>query len=118
MLILFRCPRGHKIRARAELAGRNGKCPRCGVELTFPELPRPNGLEVRRDALTESALMRLLGEASQPPPPPPPNRTPKRYCPRCRHVVSTSATVCGNCKLYVGVFVQPKKPSIESSDLN
>ncbi|RMF40252.1 MAG: hypothetical protein D6753_12105 [Planctomycetota bacterium] len=117
MLILFRCPQGHKIRARRELAGQQGKCPRCGVKLTVPELPRPSGLEIKRDALTESALMRVLGDVPAPPPPPPPKTEPKRYCPRCRHVVSTATTVCGNCKLYVGVYVQPKKP-VGSNDLN
>src|SRR5262245_37541433 len=36
MAIAFLCPNGHKLNCREELAGKPGKCPKCGAPFTVP----------------------------------------------------------------------------------
>ena len=36
MGIRFLCPNGHKLNVKAELAGKRGSCPECGVKLVIP----------------------------------------------------------------------------------
>ena len=37
MGIRFSCPNGHKLNVKAELAGRKGICPQCGVSVQIPQ---------------------------------------------------------------------------------
>ena len=37
MGIRFSCPNGHKLNVKAELAGRKGRCPQCGVSVQIPQ---------------------------------------------------------------------------------
>lgn len=84
------------------MSGMSAKCPRCDVAILVPHakplLPNP------RANITESGVMRVLGDAI-------PNSTPavpqesQRTCPRCQKNLSAQVTVCGRCNLYLGVFV-------------
>jgi hypothetical protein len=40
MGIRFRCPQGHQLNVKAELAGKRGVCPQCGTKVQIP-LPAP-----------------------------------------------------------------------------
>lgn len=114
MHINFYCPNGHKIKAKSELSGQTGKCPKCSARILVPEtaaekLPNP------RNNITESGVMRALGDF-HPLPNPPATTSPAevRSCPRCRKTLRGSVTICNHCKLYVGVQSTPK-PTVSPS---
>ncbi len=98
--IAIECPNGHRLTGSADLVGRKVRCPKCAVtfQLHLPE----------RKTLTETGVMRLLGDVTPVPTPPDPEaqahaRT-KRACPRCHELISVHANVCDHCKCYVGVM--------------
>lgn len=39
MGIRFSCPHGHQLNVKSHLAGRKGRCPKCGVSVLIPNLP-------------------------------------------------------------------------------
>ncbi len=90
-----RCPRGHKLRGKAEMVGKTVRCPRCSEKFVF-------GYFVR-DSVTDTAVVRLLGDA--PAPPPEPVKDPSvRMCVRCGVSTSAHLSVCQHCNCYVGVM--------------
>ena len=66
--IQFCCPKGHKIKAKPELAGKLAKCPSCKSVMLVPE--RIKLFAKSREALTQSGVLRILGDATQLPPMP------------------------------------------------
>lgn len=107
MHVHFYCPEGHKIKAKQELAGKSGKCPRCNTPILVPEAATADAshlLPQTRAAITESGVMRILGDAAPPPPMPEPSQQAKRSCPRCRKQLPQTMTVCDQCQLYVGLL--------------
>ncbi len=106
--IRFVCPRGHKIKAAAELAGKMARCPSCQAVMMVPE-PIKQLVRSQRQ-LTESGVVRMLGDV--PPLPPAPEKPThiRRTCPRCRHRLSPAATVCEQCQLYVGLNLAAERP--------
>lgn len=97
MVVQFKCPAGHRIRADQRRAGRRVACPACGGQV---EVPRPAPAPI-----TESAAYRLLSEcdvaAATPANATPviaPTR-PSKECPRCRTALSASAEICSRCRV-------------------
>ncbi|MEZ6136067.1 MAG: hypothetical protein R3C53_14295 [Pirellulaceae bacterium] len=102
--IEFQCPKGHKIRAKPEFAGKLAKCPSCQSVMLVPD-PFA-GVINRRQQLTQSGVMRILGDAPQlPPMPERMSPVEKRICPRCSKSLAPSLTVCDKCQLYVGLNI-------------
>jgi hypothetical protein len=65
MPITFNCPQGHRLTCPDELAGKPGKCPKCGVVVRVPQATAAGGaadeepasqLEVAADGVTASDL--------------------------------------------------------------
>ena len=100
--IHFHCPHGHSVKAKAALAGKMAKCPGCDAVMLIPE---PAKLQIQRakSSITESAVMRILGDATPLPPPPEKIREAPRNCPRCHKALRVYVTICDGCKLYVGL---------------
>ncbi len=103
--IEFCCPQGHKVKAKAPLAGKMVRCPACKSVMLVPERPR-NFLKPREE-LTQSGVLRILGDAPPSPPMPEPSKQTHRNCPRCKKSLRVSQTICDHCQLYVGYHVLP-----------
>lgn len=98
--IAIQCPNGHRLTGPAELVGRKVRCSKC--QTTFQlELPR-------KASLTESSVVRLLGDVEPPAAPAPDDdvqsRKSRKICQRCHHAISVHANVCEHCKCYVGAL--------------
>jgi hypothetical protein len=98
MLIRFRCPNGHKLRANAEMAGKTAACGKCGSRVS---VPTPASQKV-----TDTSILRILGDvipkadgaAVEP------RETAQRMerdCPRCRISFSATLRICPRCKVYL-----------------
>lgn len=119
------CPQGHLLRAPERAAGKTLPCPICRdmvsvkpktsvsesgllramndriAEIASRHKPVPAAAE--REALSDTSVMRILGECL----PPPPSSDPvesrsSRACPRCAHDVPESLSICQNCSGYLG----------------
>jgi uncharacterized paraquat-inducible protein A len=107
------CSNGHHLRAAGALVGKTLPCPRCGVAVTIPwedsfDVPED---PPQRDPLSDTGVMRILGEADlQAPPIETPANDPvarsQRPCPRCEYLVSDQSTVCPQCSCYMGALPQ------------
>lgn len=97
------CPSGHKLRGDSSLVGKTVKCPRCDVEfvfaLTFKSSPVADAKEV-----TDTGVMRILGDMETVPPAPKRRTNSDRPCNRCGTSVPESSAVCSHCNCYVGVL--------------
>ncbi len=96
--IAVECPNGHRLTGPASLVGRKVRCPKCAVsfELTLPP----------KKSLTETGVLRLLGDVDPLPSPPEQPQVTKetKTCARCHHAISVHANVCEHCKCYVGAM--------------
>ncbi len=105
------CPNGHRLSGSNSMMGRKVRCPKCSVTFAFAA--------AAKNALTETGVLRILGDV--PPLPMPTEQVPKvrKACPRCSRFISVHANVCEHCACYVGAmphFVQQmiqdsKKPT-------
>lgn len=67
MVITFLCPAGHKLTSPPELAGKPGKCPRCGATFRVP-IPEPDKpAEAAPEPAGQTATHRPTQAASKPP---------------------------------------------------
>ncbi|MFG0288797.1 MAG: ATP-binding protein [Rhodopirellula sp. JB044] len=110
------CPQGHQLRASKRVFGKTLPCPVCKQLLTVPLFPPPPSdpvasdaaaSEEKKDSLSDTGVMRILGDyvarnedASD-------NSLDEkarsiRSCPVCDSSLSEAATICKNCKCYVG----------------
>jgi predicted RNA-binding Zn-ribbon protein involved in translation (DUF1610 family) len=67
MTITFLCPNGHQLSAKAERAGKPGKCPKCGTSFVVPEASGQEGAsehDAREEALAGSAASKTGGSAT------------------------------------------------------
>ncbi len=96
--VVVRCPNGHKLSGTLDMVGRNVRCPRCAAKFELKLPPKRT--------LTETAVMRILGEADQLPAPPEAPQKTRRPCPRCSKPISINANVCEHCKCYAGKMPQ------------
>ncbi len=82
MGIRFACPNGHKLNVKADLAGKRGKCPQCGVKIEIPLAESADaenlasGASMIIEAVSASIEIAATPPISPPPapaiPPPPP----------------------------------------------
>ncbi len=128
--ITVACPSGHRLRGGTNLVGKRVKCPKCNSEFVFaPTQPA----ESQNRAVTDTGVMRILGDAPQSRPPAtksaksesravtdtgvmrilgnhsasPPMQQPSvemRRCPRCQVLTPESAAVCEHCNCYLGAM--------------
>jgi DNA-directed RNA polymerase subunit RPC12/RpoP len=108
VVVKHRC--GAVLELTLDMAGKRGKCPKCGAAVTVPEHERL--LQLMKEA--RAAHMPKGAEEKKPPAPKPAmreeefgsltlaNDEPKakpeaRHCPTCGHTVSAEAIICVNC---------------------
>ncbi len=85
MGIRFACPNGHNLNVKADLAGKRGKCPQCGVKIEIPQAESADtenlasGASMIIEAVTaapeiaaKSPISPPVAPAMTPPPVPPP----------------------------------------------
>jgi hypothetical protein len=97
------CPSGHRVRGPRAFGGRMVKCPKCAAEFLFVS-PAPK-------TVTDTGVMRILGDSPSIPPPPPARSEPQtRPCPRCERAIALSITVCQHCACYVGIALPTNPP--------
>ena len=89
------CPNGHRLRGSVKLIGKSIRCPRCNEKFVF-------GYYIRQ-TVSDTAVMRILGDPPSPPPAPEPSdENATRPCDKCGVEVSSNATVCKHCNTYLG----------------
>ncbi len=100
------CPAGHSVRGEVSMAGQKVRCPRCDVPFVFAPPERAVVVNApKKSGVTESSVMRILGELDPlPPPPGPQTRVATRPCPKCQVAIAETSAVCGHCKCYVGAM--------------
>ena len=101
------CAAGHRLRASSALSGQTRPCPKCGVAVEIPAVENAThpllNVEKRRQTVSDSSFMRVLGSSPQLPDPPAVQTTPRtKPCPRCDTTVATEVNVCPHCQCYVG----------------
>lgn len=105
--ITVSCPRGHRLRGDASLIGKQVKCPKCQSVFAIGE--------PRKVSVTESSVMRILGDGPGELPPPVTSKTTESQdCPRCGCSNPKTASVCSDCECYMGLmpnFLQKMFPS-------
>jgi hypothetical protein len=113
-MIHFACSAGHKIKAAERFAGRNARCPACGVEVLVPS-PAP--------AISETGALRILNECHsdecQTVPPSSDDalakRSPTKECPRCNVTLAAAARICWSCRLDVGPTIDSWKSVVRAA---
>lgn len=117
------CPQGHRVRGGVRLVGKSVKCPKCAEAFVFaPTGLQTNVNEINRlnspknperskkespsnHSVTESSVMRILGDATElPPPPEKKSGKAMRPCSRCNVSIAQSLTVCPHCDCYVSAM--------------
>ncbi len=133
--ITVACPSGHRLRAGTEMVGKTVACPKCQAKFVFaPMKATPSEHAPASRGVTDTGVMRILGDmpkTSQPEKPqrPPENRAvtdtgvmrilgdvtdlrqaPQpssvalRPCSRCGVPIPESLAVCNHCHCYIGVM--------------
>lgn len=83
------------------------RCPKCQSEFVFA----PGKDKAESPAVTDTGVMRILGETASLPPIPQrhseqPESPTLKQCARCGTSISVNAAVCSHCNCYVGVMPQ------------
>ncbi|MFK8114722.1 MAG: hypothetical protein AB8B91_21150 [Rubripirellula sp.] len=97
------CPAGHHLRGGVELMGKRVKCPRCQAAFVFAPT-RPPEAKPEPKSVTESGVMRILGDMSPLPPSPKARAVSTRPCTRCGVAINETLSVCPHCACYVGAL--------------
>lgn len=87
MMIHFRCPQGHKLKANAFLVGQTVACPACHTHVV---VPGRSG-----EPLTDSAVVRLLDVL--PKPTTAASDGEMKHCPACHATIPVSFRICPHC---------------------
>ncbi len=100
------CPAGHPVRGDVAMAGQKVRCPRCDVSFVFAPPERAVVVSSPKAGVTESSVMRILGDADPSPSTPEfsPVQARTRSCPKCSVSILESVAVCRHCKCYVGAM--------------
>ena len=100
--IAVACPSGHRLRGDSKLVGKTVECPKCETDFVFaPTLSRHPDAE---KTVTDTGVMRILGDMGSLPPAPERQSVETRPCTRCGVAISESLAVCNHCNCYVGVM--------------
>ncbi len=99
------CENGHRLKAARHLRGTSRCCPQCKVEVQIPL----QSASASHDPLSDTGVMRILGEQDALPPPPiaaqSAAQSPQyRNCPRCDRSIPVDVSVCQHCQCYTGVM--------------
>ena len=92
----IQCASGHRLKAGIHLRGKTLACPKCRTPVVIPQA---------NDALSDTGLMRILGDVAPLPAPRTMAKTSTvkpRSCPRCGLEVSQDRSVCRHCNCFVG----------------
>ena len=111
--ITVTCPQGHRLQAGSLLVGKTVRCPKCHSKFVFA----PTKTEPKKQPVTESGVMRILGEMPQAPAADSIASVPMRPCSRCGIAIPESLAVCSHCNCYVGVlpaFMRQMTPAAET----
>ena len=107
-----KCPKGHHVRGGTLVLGKTVRCPKCHSKFVFaPTNPAD------KKPVTESGVMRILGDMPQATAALPRASVPMRPCTRCGVSIPESLAVCSHCHCYVGVlptFLQQLTPSSDT----
>ncbi len=102
--ISMTCPSGHRVRGGVEMLGRTVRCPKCQSEFTFaPQKARTPAVAESRQ-VTDTGVMRILGDLSQLTSVTQSAEAAHRPCSRCGVAIPETLTVCNHCNCYVGVM--------------
>ena len=96
------CPSGHRVRGDISLSGNTVRCPRCQSEFVFAPMKPKAG--ATNSAVTDTGVMRILGDTPDVPQMPERKEVTSKVCPRCQLSISANSTVCDHCNCYVGVM--------------
>lgn len=104
--ITVSCPAGHRLRGDSRFVGKTVKCPRCQVQFVFaPTSPTSDIRSVLDDRITDTGVMRILGDSPSPGPIPAVTESARtRPCPRCGTAVADNEVVCSYCNGYVAAM--------------
>jgi hypothetical protein len=104
--ITVSCPSGHHVRGGSDLVGKRVKCPKCEAAFVFaPAIPGDSEPATpRTSTLTESGVMRILGDMSPLPAPPENYEAATKACSRCSVRIKESLSVCPHCNCYIGMM--------------
>lgn len=98
------CPSGHRVRGGTELLGRSVRCPKCQTPFVFAaEKPRP-APAVRPHPMSDTGVMRILGDMSVSSLTQMDSEVAFRPCSRCGVTIPETMAVCSHCNCYVGVM--------------
>jgi|GEM_PF-4889894 len=107
MFIYFECSHGHRLKTDRRHAGKPSQCPQCRIPLTVPQ-PQAN-------PITDSGVVRLLGEHHAPAKPSFAALEPEQACPRCGGEIATAARICKHCEVYLAPDQKLWNVSLKSS---
>lgn len=115
------CQNGHALAAPRRAIGKTLPCPVCRAKVTVLDpSSRTNDQDIggmsnastvmralavqqeKQSALTDTGVMRILGDSPRLPDPPVRNSPKLRECPKCGHQVSLTRTVCNRCHCFIG----------------
>ncbi len=102
--ITMACPSGHRVRGGADMVGRTVRCPKCQAEFVFAEKPVPAVETPESRQVTDTGVMRILGDPEITPMGVPGDQVSLRPCSRCGVAIAETLTVCNHCNCYVGVM--------------
>ncbi|NND97212.1 MAG: CBS domain-containing protein [Pirellulaceae bacterium] len=132
------CPSGHRVRGYEYLLGKPVRCPRCHVEFIFhrpaehpepviavsPDAPDANTISPQipdsnadtknpsTASVSDTGVMRILGNWEPPPDDGPFANTDVRSCPLCQANVPVTDDVCPSCKEHIGAVSKSQKPAL------
>ena len=113
MSITVHCPKGHRLVANDDCAGKTGRCPVCNATVSIP-MPQT-------DYLSETAILSILGSPTHRPrniadeldefaamtgkaaphAVPPPH---VKFCPSCDREIDTGYHICPHCQTYISTL--------------
>ncbi|MGL4943221.1 MAG: hypothetical protein ACRC46_08515 [Thermoguttaceae bacterium] len=121
MSVQIQCPNGHRLVAQEQNAGKTGKCPVCKAAVVIPSVAEQLVLKAASKALSESAVVNLLGSPPQRKAPPTTGTTATsshakviggtsassvskpytKLCPCCDKEIDMGYHICPHCHTYI-----------------
>ena len=102
--MVMACPSGHRVRGGIELAGQTVRCPKCRAQFVFAPRPATPSAGGDPNEVTDTGVMRILGDMEVSPKPEASPEVAHRPCSRCGVAIPETLSVCSHCNCYVGVM--------------
>lgn len=93
------CPNGHRVRGSVTLQGSRVRCPKCRTAFIFPAA----NSERNGSAVSDTSIMKILGDLSQTGIPVVNASDNLRACMRCGGATPKTLAVCSHCRCYIGM---------------